>query len=453
MYIKKRWAVLFVVFFTAAAAVICGFALSFYFEKQTAEASLGYMQRENIASLAESLEQIDYSLQKGKYAASPYQAVVLASAVLLETGGAKEDLQHLPITDVKLSDVAKYLSQTGEYVFLLAEKTVRGDAVTAEDYANLSALSEKAAALAEELRNFNGEVTEENSDYAALSLFYKATGAVPASSGASGEMSVFEKMENLFKNVSPLYYDGKFADRQKTEPDPFWSGKSEISESEAREKAAYLMDIKTEGVSGGKSVERDGFACYEFEAYNGDRQAVIMKNGGYLYSYINNISSGDATDSEDDAIKKAEELLKRAGFENMTVTEKEYSGNTLAVTFVSEKDGVIIYPEKAVVGVSLGNGEVISFTSSDFWKNLKKERTFSFNISADGAAEKISERLEIREVNRAFCLSDGGREYPCYEFVCRSGENGDVRVYVNSQTGAEEKIVLVSDTETGTFFD
>ena len=65
----------------------------------------------------------------------------------------------------------------------------------------------------------------------------------------------------------------------------------------------------------------------------------------------------------------------------------------------------------------------------------------------------FSERLEIREVNRAFCLSDGGREYPCYEFVCRSGENGDVRVYVNSQTGAEEKIVLVSDTETGTFFD
>ena len=103
--------------------------------------------------------------------------------------------------------------------------------------------------------------------------------------------------------------------------------------------------------------------------------------------------------------------------------------------------------------MSLGNGEVVSFTSSDFWKNLKKERTFSFNISADGAAEKISERLEIREVNRAFCLSDGGREYPCYEFVCRSGENGDVRVYVNSQTGAEEKIVLVSDTETGTFFD
>ena len=453
MYIKKRWAVLSVVLFIAVAAVIGGFALTFYSEKQAAEMKLGYMQRENIASLSESLEEIEYSLQKGKYAASPYQAVVLASSVLLEAGGAKENLQHLPITDVKLSDVAKYLSQTGEYVFLLAEKTVRGEEITAEDYKTLSEMSEKASALATEMRNFNGEITEENCDYTALSLFYKATEALPAASGAAAEKSVFEKIESLFKNVSPLYYDGKFSDKQKAEPDGFWTGKPEISKDAAREKAAYVFDIKTESVSGGETVERDGFSCYEFGAYNGDRQAVIIKNGGYLYSYINNISSGDAVLSEDEAIAKAENFLKRAGFENMTVTEKDYTGNTLAVTFVSEKDGVIVYPEKVVVGVSLDNGEIISFTSSDFWQNLKKDRTFSFNISEDAAAKKVSERLEIRSVNKAFCLSDGGREYPCYEFICRGEENGEIRVYINSKTGVEEKITLVSETDTGVFFE
>ena len=157
--------------------------------------------------------------------------------------------------------------------------------------------------------------------------------------------------------------------------------------------------------------------------------------------------------SEDEAIAKAENFLKRAGFENMTVTEKDYTGNTLAVTFVSEKDGVIVYPEKVVVGVSLDSGEIISFTSSDFWQNLKKDRTFSFNISEDAAAKKVSERLEIRNVNKAFCLSDGGREYPCYEFICRGEENGEIRVYINSKTGVEEKITLVSETDTGVFFE
>jgi hypothetical protein len=46
---------------------------------------------------------------------------------------------------------------------------------------------------------------------------------------------------------------------------------------------------------------------------------------------------------------------------------------------------------------------------------------------------------------------DNGLEAQCYEFHCESSETGDeVLIYVNSQTGAEENILLLLYSDGGT---
>lgn len=441
MFVKKRWIVLFVVFAVALAAVLSGFALTFYLRSEDGKTALGYGQKENIASLAESLNEIDLSLKKGKYAASPYQAVLLAANVMLEAGSAKESLQHLPITDVRLSETAKYLSQTGEFVMWLAEKSVKGEEITEEDAQTLSSLSQKASALAAEIRDFGGEVAFENYGYDELSAFYAKT----------DDMTVFERMESLFDGASSVVYDGKYSDIDETEPE-FFKEISEMSETEAKEIAAYIMDVDVSGVTLGGEVTQSGIGCYVFEAYNGDRQVTLTKKGGCLFSYMNNFASENISLSEEAALAFAKEFLLRSGFSDMTETVMRYEGDVLIATFVSEKDGVIIYSEAVTVAISLDRGEVVAFTSAPFWQNLKLDRTFPSAVSEDVAATKVSKNLEITKVNRAFALSDGGREYPCYEFICKSASDGEVRVFVNSETGVEERIVLVTESENGRFF-
>ena len=94
-------------------------------------------------------------------------------------------------------------------------------------------------------------------------------------------------------------------------------------------------------------------------------------------------------------------------FEYTTPTIEEFRGRMEKTMqkypyLVAEKDGVIVYPEKVVVGVSLDSGEIISFTSSDFWQNLKKDRTFSFiNPSSFPAISYTCSRCPI-DRNSAF---------------------------------------------------
>lgn len=458
MYIKKRWLITAISFFIGALLVLGGFIIIFYNENGGYKTTMSYPQKENIVSLAESLEQIDYSLKKGSYATTPYQAVVLATNVLLETGSAKEDLQHLPVYNLALEKTAKYLSQTGEFVFWLAEKTVKGEAITEADQTSLRQLSETATSLAQELRNFSGEVTSENYDYDSLAELFKSkknSDAVAVFSGAVASIddgNVFERIEDSFKDFAPIYYDGKFSDIMEKTPDEFWNNKEEVTKEKAREIAAFVMDVSKESVKSEADTKQENFDCYRFSAQNGDKEVVLIKKGGYLYSYNNNIEISDATVSKEDAVLLAKEFLNKMGFENMEIYGSVYNGNILNVTFVSSKDGILIYPESITVGVALDKGNIVSFIGNEYWDNLKLNRKFVSSVSQDNAAKVISPKLMIKNVNRVFMISDGGIEYPCYEFVTESENDGEVRVYVNSNTGNEENIILVSETEQGTFF-
>ena len=462
MYIKKRWLITSISFVVGGLLVLMGFVISFYCSGENYKTTMSYPQKENIISLAESLEQIDYSLKKGSYATTPYQAVILAANVLLETGSAKEDLQHLPIYDLALEKTAKYLSQTGEFVFKLAEKGIRGESITEDDQNSLRQLSEKATELASELRNFSVEVSSENYDYDTLAEMLKSQSdkndAVSVMAGAAGETSaenggnVFERIETSFEDFSPIYYDGRFSDVIEREPDEFWNDKEIVTQEKALDIAAYVMDVSLESVKFDGETVQDDFECYRFSAQNGDKEICIIKQGGYLYSYNNNINIGDAVKSEDEAVAIAEKFLKKIGLDGMSVYGRVYNGNIMLLTFVSEKNGVLIYPEKITVGVALDKGEIVSFNGSDYWTNLKLNRTFTSSISQDEAAKSVSPELLVKNVNKVFMISDGGNEYPCYEFVTESERDGQVRVYINSETGVEETIILVSETDEGTFF-
>ena len=119
-----------------------------------------------------------------------------------------------------------------------------------------------------------------------------------------------------------------------------------MTQEKAFDIAAYVMDVSLESVKFEGETVQDDFECYRFSAQNGDKEICIIKQGGYLYSYNNNINIGDAVKSEDEAVAIAEKFLKKIGLDGMSVYGRVYNGNIMLLTFVSEKNGVLIYPEK-----------------------------------------------------------------------------------------------------------
>lgn len=71
-------------------------------------------------------------------------------------------------------------------------------------------------------------------------------------------------------------------------------------------------------------------------------------------------------------------------------------------------------------------------------------------ITAAQAKEAVSDALELLDMRLALIPTPGEDEVLCWECTCQTEEGTHCMVYVNAQTGAEEKILLLQEDETGT---
>ena len=78
-------------------------------------------------------------------------------------------------------------------------------------------------------------------------------------------------------------------------------------------------------------------------------------------------------------------------------------------------------------------------------------REFSDNlIGVDSARQMVSNDLTILSENLALIPSDGQHETLCYEFKCKTEDERHYIIYVNAETGNQEKILILLEDENGT---
>ena len=71
-------------------------------------------------------------------------------------------------------------------------------------------------------------------------------------------------------------------------------------------------------------------------------------------------------------------------------------------------------------------------------------------VTREQAQENVSEELEILSHNLAVIPTGGKYEVLCHEFKCETEDGRHCIVYVNAQTGNEEKILVLIESESGT---
>ena len=438
----KKIRIFAVVFAIAGVLTLGVVALYQYSRAEEYERVVTMSYRHAFSELASGVGNISSGLEKSLYAASPSLISSICAEVYGEAKAARMIMGELPFYG-ELEHTASFLTSVGDYAYMLSKVASQGEGYTDEQYENLKKLSHVAEILSYNLNQLMDEIDEGELSISALNS---------VDSAAKGALSESMKVvESEFPEVPELIYDGPFSQHITTMKPRYLEGMDVVSSEEALKRVAKLVDVSSYNFSLlGTSEGNLPFYMIEAEADNKTIYAEVSVQGGVILEIMVSRSVGEAEYSQKDAVEIAQEFLSRSGYENMAESYYMTNGNVCTVNFAHTQDGVICYPDLIKVSVALDIGEVTGFEATGYVMSHAERELPEIKISADEAEDKVSEELEILSYGLAVIPTDGKYEVLCYEFKCETEDGKHCIVYVNVQSGNEEKILILIENESGT---
>lgn len=403
----------------------------------------GYLRA--VEELSQATESISSTLSKELYAATPQMQSKLSAQLLADAGAAKTALSQLPISQLRLENTNKFLSQVGNYAVYLSDKSAHGEQVTDEEYSALSQLCEYSKKLSSNMWSIEQMLSagKIKPDEVAISLSNSDAQAGEAPDITDG----FLEFEEGFSSYPSLIYDGPFSDHIMQKKPAMLSGLSEVSVSGAKAVASKALGTTPSKLSDA-GTEQSAIESYSFKADNAS--IAISKKGGLIVYMLKNRNPSESKLSAKEAISKADKYLDYLEIDDMEVTYYESLGNVCTINYAFNDDGVTVYGDLIKVKVALDNGEVLGFDARGFIMNHRERDFRKPSVSEDEARKSVSKMLSIESVKLASIpLSDTTEGY-CYEFTCKNKSGNHVLVYVDCMTAEEKEILMLFESEGGT---
>lgn len=411
-----------------------------------------YMNNQNHRAFYDMLghiENVESMLSKSIVSNSPKQRMMIFSDIWQQAYSAKENLTQLPVSDPSTTRTSRFLTQTGDFAWTLAKKYARGQALKPEDTKKLNDLHTQAGYLAVELQKIQKETGG--------SLTW---GTIPGNVDRNLKTktpSVPQGMVKIDKNMQgfpTLIYDGPFSDHILNRTPKGLTG-SNITGKRAADIAKAFVEagsaikykvVKTDTVKGTIPAFRIHLAPQN--ARTPLVVADISKKGGHILSMLSSRAVNQTRISKNRAITIAANFLSGRGFKNMQPTYMLEQRNTGVVIFEYTQNGVLIYPDLMKVKVALDTGEIVGYEGTAFVMNHHQRNIPKPKITEKKARTAVNPDIKIQSERLAIIPLENLQEVQAYEF--RGDLKGDTFiVYVNAQTGEEERILKVIDTNSG----
>jgi len=447
MKLKRRQLVRIISIGMMALIIAIGFAINQFFVANALRRQIKAGYQRSIYELNGYISQIGMNLEKNLVSTSPNQIMQLSSEIWRLSGAAKSSLSQLPLSKYNIEQLHKYLSQVGDYVYSLSRKVVGGQTITDEEYSNIEKLYQYTQKLSQELDNISFDYFNNHLDFNETVSPYKTL----------LDYTMDKKLPDLAENLSTmvdgidgypgLVYDGLFSDHIEKMPPVFLEGAAEVTRDDARKVAASFFDVdpselKDDGECTGK------IPCYRFILQ--DNSIGVTKKGGYVLEMLGHQEGSDHNITVEDAINTSKNLIAKLGFKNMVPTYYNITGATVLINFVYAYDDILCYNDLIQTEICLATGEVCGFNSTGYISNHMDRRPFlTKNINIDALSSKISKNLKPICSRLAIIPNDAKREILTVEVTAENGNGNKFLVYINASTGEEEKIKMLSETESG----
>lgn len=447
MKVTKKALTLFGIYIIAGFLVMGGFivranAASDGFKRQT---TVDYSRA--FSALTDSIENMSDALKKACYSSSPGMLSSICSEVYAEAASAQAALSILPYANEELEHTAAFISKTGDYVFYLSRSAASGNELTEEDRQNLIALCQSAKQVADTLSSLSAELLAGRLSISELESMQDVLSDSEDSMVNTSLVSSIKQMETEFPELPSLIYDGPFSEHITSLTPKLTEGKQEISEEDIMYVASDFLGIDRSRLT--LEYERDSdIPVYVITTNNSTLE--ITKAGGYVLYYGANRAVTYTKLSVDDALKKAQTFLKSRGIDGMQTTYYEVQDNTVLFNFAYSENDVIYYPDLIKVSVAMDDGEITGFESTGYIMNHAERSLSPMTVSKEDAEAKLTSGLTVLSYNLAVIPTSGKNEVFCHEFKCEDSNGNHCLVYINVETGLEEKILILIESENGT---
>ena len=433
--------------FTVLLVLIASFAIFQYTNAKHYQIMMNNQYQRSFSDLVDYVGNIEVELKKGKAVTDTSQMTALASDIWRKASFAQANLGQLPISDLDLENTSKFLAQVGDYTYSLSRKMLDGEEITQEEKQQMKELGDYATTLYESLSQMQNDL------YSGSISFAKAGKKVFAKEDPSFG-SGMESVEEEFADYPSLIYDGPFSEHINMMKPKFLENFPEITAAEAEQAARDFLSaeqiVSITPLEDGNGV----IPTYCFQIKTSDEEVeidlAISKNGGYPVWMLNNRQVLQEGISEVEGVEKAKQFLFEHGYQNMKESYFERSGNTLMTNFSYEQDGVVIYTDLIKVKVSLEDGSIIGFESKGYLMNHEQTRQLpEITLTAEQAYDIAAGVMEVESQNLAVIPLETKKEVLCYEFKGKIDQD-EYLIYLNAESGKQEKILLLLVSENGT---
>mgnify|MGYP002410976468 FL=1 len=345
------------------------------------------------------------------------------------------------------------ITQTGDFCYSLAKSSTEGNQLTDEDYKNIEELKKEAVVLENQLKSVSDNINQGKVGWGEIRK--KITGVL-AKSNTTSISDQFEGIQKQIVQYPALIYDGPFSDNV-LEITPKVNSQKEISKSEAERIAREVIgkskieNLEVSEVNGKTDIKTYRFtAALKGRTRKEDRVVCeISKNGGKIVYLINDRSINNSSINVTKAVDIGLKYLDGLGYHNMNSTYSLKYGNVAVVNYVYSQDGIIMYPDQIKLKIALDNGEIIGVESEKYLVAHEDVRKISnLKISYEKAKEKVGSRLNVSNKRIVVIPTDANKEVLCYEFSGNYNDD-DFKVYINAETGYEERIIQIINTPNG----
>lgn len=403
---------------------------------------------EAFSNLVNYVNSVENYLAKSMISKSPEHAAETLTQIWRDSNLAIVYLSRINLNDEGLLQTAKFLNQVSDYSYSLSRKNISGEELTQGDLDNLKSLYDYSVSLETTLNQlsedlYNGNINWDSFQNNSSTKFAQSV----------DNFSVFSNIDENLNNYEGLIYDGAYSDHvDKTEKVGLTG--DDVDEEKAKEIAKeFFKELDVTDVSQNAFLENARIPSYDFSVSLKDRQEkysiTISKKGGHIVqtSLDRNVDEEKISQTEANEIGKS--YLSSKGFKDMKETYFIKQGNVVTINYAYNDKGVIIYPDLIKVKVALDNGEILGIETTGYL-NSHTEREYRYpKISIDEARENLNPKLQIMSENMAIIPTKWKTEIFCYEFKGKV-EDKEFLVYINTETGKEEDILVILDTPGGT---
>lgn len=416
-----------------------------------------YLQAEyskSMYDLIDSVQNIRVNLGKAAIVGSREQSIIVFEEIFRNASMANDKLHSLPISQETIGDTGKFLSQVGDFCYTLGKVSSEGRNLSDADYASIDRLKNESFTLEQQLKNVSSDINEGRVRWGEIRK--KVTGVL----ASSKEQPLAEKFQGIQKQVvqyPALIYDGPFSDNI-LDIKPKISSQKEVSQKQAEETARVVIgNDKIESIQLEASQGKEKISSFRFSVAMKGRtdknQRVICqvsKPGGKVLYLLNDRQIGSPKIDVKKAIDIGTNYLKNIGYNNMTPTYSlNYENNIAVVNYVYKQKDYMIYPDQIKLKVALDDGSIIGIESEKYLTSHEENRNIpAAKITAAQAKQRVGKRLDISSVRMAIVPTETNKEVLCYEFS-GSYKDDSYIVYINAETGYEQRIVQIINTPNG----